>query len=90
MTDKELRKLKRIELLELMYYLKEELEKVRQENETLKARLESQSTGQDDVNQKILEEVQNVSRKIDELCRANVLKSDEPDAAVKDSEETEQ
>ena len=90
MTDKELRKLKRTELLELMYYLKEELEKVGQENETLKARLESQSAGQGDVNLKILEEVQNASRKIDELCRANVMKNDQPDVPAKDSEETEQ
>lgn len=90
MTDKELRKLKRTELLELMYYLKEELEKVRQENENLKAKLEAQSAGQGDVNLKILEEVQNASRKIDELCRANVLKNDQPDNAVKDSEEMEQ
>ncbi len=41
MTDKELRKLKRPELLEIMYYLQKEVEELREENESLKNKLEN-------------------------------------------------
>lgn len=40
MTDKELRKLKRAELLEIMFYLQKELSDVKLENESLKARID--------------------------------------------------
>ncbi|MBE6862711.1 MAG: hypothetical protein E7497_07445 [Ruminococcus sp.] len=41
MTDKEMRKLKRPELLEIMYYLQKEVEELRTENESLKNKLEN-------------------------------------------------
>ncbi|MDD7556181.1 hypothetical protein [Ruminococcus sp.] len=41
MTDKELHKLKRSELLELLLCLREELDKLRAENDNLKQRLET-------------------------------------------------
>ena len=41
MTEKEIRKLKRAELLEMLYYLKKENETLREENESLKQRLEN-------------------------------------------------
>lgn len=88
MTDRELRKLKRTELLELMYYLKEELEKVKQENEILKGKLEAQSAGQGDVTVKILERVNDSAKKIDELYKAAILKNEQKDPE-KDSQETE-
>lgn len=88
MTDRELRKLKRTELLELMYYLKEELEKVKQENEILKGKLEAQSAGQGDVTAKILERVNDSAKKIDELYKAAILKNEHKDPE-KDSQETE-
>ena len=40
MTAKELKKLKRTELLELMLYLRQELDLVKHENEELRRRLE--------------------------------------------------
>lgn len=40
MTDKELRKLKRAELLEIMFYLQKELDDVKKENECLTARID--------------------------------------------------
>lgn len=43
MTDKELRRLKRSELLELMFYLREELDKLKEENESLKSRIDDLS-----------------------------------------------
>lgn len=43
MTDKELRRLKRSELLELMFYLREELDKLKVENESLKSRIDDLS-----------------------------------------------
>lgn len=45
MTEKELRKLKRSELLEIMYYLQKELDTVKTENESLKQRLEKAESG---------------------------------------------
>lgn len=39
MTDKELRKLKRPELLEMLFYLQKELEKVNAENEKLRQQI---------------------------------------------------
>ena len=39
MTDKELRKLKRAELIEILYYLKKENEELEEENNRLKDRL---------------------------------------------------
>ncbi len=36
MTDKELRRLKRSELLEILFYLQKDIETLRQENENLK------------------------------------------------------
>ncbi len=39
MTDKELKKLKRIELIEILYYLKKENEELKAENDLLKDKL---------------------------------------------------
>lgn len=41
MTDKELRRLKRPELLEILFYLQKEIEGLKQENEVLKQRIET-------------------------------------------------
>lgn len=39
MTDKELKKLKRVELIEILYYLKKENEELKAENDLLKDKL---------------------------------------------------
>lgn len=44
MTDKELRKLKRSDLLEILFYLQKEMETLRQDNENLRKQLESVSS----------------------------------------------
>ncbi len=41
MTDKELRKLKRADLLEILYYLQKEIEELNKENAMLKTQLEN-------------------------------------------------
>lgn len=41
MTDKEIRKLKRADLLEILYYLQKEIEELNKENESLKSQLEN-------------------------------------------------
>lgn len=41
MTDKELRKLKRADLIEILYYLKRENEELKAENEKLNSRLDA-------------------------------------------------
>ncbi len=40
MTDKELRKLKRAELLEILFYLQKEMEHLKEENENLRKQVE--------------------------------------------------
>lgn len=44
MTDKEIRKLKRADLLEILYYLQKEIEELTKENESLKSQLENSKT----------------------------------------------
>lgn len=77
MTDKELRKLKRGELLELMYYMKKELEELNQENQSLRDQLNAHVAGQADINKEILEAVLKTVKRVDSLCKANGLESDD-------------
>lgn len=70
MTDKELRKLKRSELLELMYYLKKELEDVKSENKDLRGQLEDKANEKADINSDILAAVQKIAEQVDSLCNA--------------------
>lgn len=65
MTDKELRKLKRQELLEIIYYLRIELDDVRDENDRLKERLETR----DKDYEHIMEGVANITEKLDAVCK---------------------
>lgn len=44
MTDKEVRKLKRAELLEILFYLQKEVDKIKAENENLRQQLDSVSS----------------------------------------------
>lgn len=41
MTDKELHKLKRSELLDLLFYMRKELDSLQEENESLKKQIEN-------------------------------------------------
>lgn len=77
MTDKELRKLKRGELLELMYYMKKDLEELNQENQSLRDQLNAHVAGQADINKEILEAVLKTAKRVDSLCKANGLESDD-------------
>lgn len=79
MTDKELRKLKRSELLELMYYMKKELDEVKEENEALRSQLNAHVAGQADINKEILEAVLKTAKKVDALCKAENLEVSEED-----------
>ncbi len=45
MTDKELRKLKRADLLEILFYLQKENETLRQDNEALKQQIATGTAG---------------------------------------------
>lgn len=45
MTDKQLRKLRRAELLEMMFYIQKELDELKAENESLKQKLEQVEGG---------------------------------------------
>ena len=76
MTDKELRKLKRAELLEILFYLQKELDRMKQENEELKQRL--------DVNREIPEEFAHQIENI--VHRAVSSYFDQKPSEVKDDE----
>lgn len=41
MTDKELHKLKRLELLDLLFYMRKEMDELQEENERLKKQIEN-------------------------------------------------
>ncbi|MBO5449328.1 MAG: hypothetical protein J5994_08360 [Ruminococcus sp.] len=49
MTDKELKKLKRTELLELMLFMKKELDRVKDENAVLEKKLEEREADLDEL-----------------------------------------
>jgi hypothetical protein len=51
MTDKELRKLRRPELLEILFSMRTRLDSLTEENERLKARLEQNSADREIMNQ---------------------------------------
>ena len=72
MTDKELRKLKRIELIEILYYLKKENEELIEENNKLKERL--YSLAEDAVklrSQNIAEELSEPEKSEDQEAKEN-------------------
>lgn len=52
MTDKELHKLKRPELLDLLFYMRKELDELQEENENLKKQIENS-----EANREILEKI---------------------------------
>lgn len=88
MTDKELRKLKRTELLELLYYLRRELDTAKQENETLRRQLEAQSAAQIDMQKTLLETVTQTAHQVQILFDAQNTDAVMPQTEAK--AETEQ
>jgi hypothetical protein len=86
MTDRELRGLKRSELLELMFSLRKELDKANEENESLKKQLEAI----DSSHEELLRLMKKASLQLDSLCAAETVKSDESDDTADTAEnETE-
>lgn len=75
MTDKELKKLKRTELLELMYYLRKELDNVKNENEALRSQLEVRAAEQADVNKEILNTVHKITEQLDAIYKVGDFKN---------------
>ena len=54
MTDKELHKLKRLELLDLLFYMRKELDELQEENKNLKKQIENSES-----NREMLEKIFN-------------------------------
>lgn len=65
MTEKELRKLKRSDLLEIMYYLQKEIETLQTENESLRQQLENAEGG---ISSENLEKIINAVKAAAEEC----------------------
>lgn len=59
MTDKELRKLKRAELLEILFYLRKELDELKAENESLTLRIDELTKSSREAKADISEESRN-------------------------------
>lgn len=57
MTDKELRKLKRNELLEILYYLQKENENLKAENESMQTKLEAQAENNPSFSEEYIERI---------------------------------
>ncbi len=82
MTNKELRKLKRSELMEVLYYLKKENETLQNENESLKQQLENARGGISSENlEKIIDAVKSAA---EEAIRG---RSDEESVEEKNSDD---
>ncbi|MCM1133332.1 MAG: hypothetical protein NC340_07645 [Ruminococcus flavefaciens] len=94
MTDKELRRLKRSELLELMFYLREELDKLKEENESLKSRLDDLARTSIEVKSNQSDEfiavVKNAVKEAVESSLSNYHKNNNSDSSADTSSETEQ
>lgn len=92
MTDKELRKLRRSDLLEILFYLQKEMETLRQDNENLRKQLESLSSVNTTTNQITLSEtnaaqmIAAVKEAVQEAMHSQVNAAD-PEQA-NDAEET--
>lgn len=67
MTDKELHKLRKTELLEVLLALRNELERVKQENVCLQKKLEAAET-QKTVTEDILHTVRETAMLVQQLC----------------------
>ena len=67
MTDKELHRLRRTELLEILLYLQKEVDSLQQENETLRQQLETASSHRKCL-EEILETVQRTEQRIEGHC----------------------
>lgn len=100
MTDKELKKLKRPELLELLLYLRRELDIVKQENESLRSQLSTYTAQQGDVNRELLEMVRKTAQQVHALCEAQNIENQaagfdeaaevtEPDTAAEEKADAE-
>lgn len=73
MTDKELRKLKRSELLEILYFMRKEIDSLKSENEELRSSLRAKPL--DENVAEILTIVRETSVKTDKLCEMAESKS---------------
>ncbi len=96
MTDKELRKLKKTELLELMLYLRQELDKVKLENEELRAQLDACTARKADTDTKLLETALRMEKQLSALCTAQDIEihfeeaEDTPDIVRSEGKKTEE
>ncbi len=89
MTDKELKKLKKTELLELMLYLRRELDTVKSENEELRRQLEEYTIGQNGMQNEIFEAVKKANERLDALCTAQGIGTDSEDTGSEADAEAE-
>lgn len=72
MTDKEVRKLKKPELLEILFYLQKEMDTLKEENENLRRQVENLASSQK-ISEADLEQIkQTVSMAVSETLAAKV------------------
>lgn len=71
MTDKELSKLKRPELLEVLYIMRKEIDELKNENDLLRSKLEAQAAGQAEAIDKMLNLLSKTAEQTDRLYKKN-------------------
>lgn len=75
MTDNDLKKLKRKDLLEILYYMRKELDETRLENERLQELIDERNKNHEEV----MEKLNKASKQIDRLCRVQLGDSKKSD-----------
>lgn len=65
MTDNELKKLRRRELLEILYYMRKEIDETKLENERLQKLLDERNKDHEEV----MSELKKALKQLDRLCR---------------------
>ncbi len=83
MTDNELKKLKRRELLEILYYMRKELDETRLENEQLREHVDKLNKD----HKEIMFELNKASKQIDRLYRAKFNENKKPDNGIGSAKE---
>lgn len=88
MTDKELRRLKRTDLLEILFYMRDELDNVKKENESLKSRIDNLSKAAVDSKTELSEEsVARIANAVVNIINTNASNSPDTETTDKDKKQ---
>lgn len=81
MTDKELRRLKRAELLEILFYLQKEADNLRKQNQELQQRIENLTLNKQSFSDEDLNRISQIVKDALNPVKADENTSDSPESA---------